>query len=147
MDNYDKQDNGNNNNWAAITSLSIGLAEGGGILLAYLIKTFSHYFYGIEIPPVDHPSDNPYIDAMINELINGLNAAMRAAGPVLEEFFRFFFSSTIAWVFIALSIFGFIFGIIGLRSKKTKAALAGMLISAAVMVFGWWIISQAQRGV
>ncbi|HOX30074.1 MAG TPA: hypothetical protein P5080_01305 [Candidatus Paceibacterota bacterium] len=145
MDYYEEEKEPKNHEWAATSSLSIGLVEIGGILTAYLIKYFGHYLYGINIPLENGWADNVIIDGMINGLIQGMNSMMHAAGPVIEEFFLSFFTETFAWVFISLSIFGFIFSLIGLRSAKARLAMIGMFLSLAVIAYNWWFISQIAK--
>ncbi|MCX6758477.1 MAG: hypothetical protein NTX14_02115 [Candidatus Nealsonbacteria bacterium] len=145
MDYYEEEKEVKNHEWAATTSLSISLVAIIGILLAYLVKYFGHYLYGIGIPLESGWAGNKIIDGMINGLIQGMNSAMSASGPVLEEFFRSFFTEKFAWFFIGLAILSFVFSLIGLRSVKTKSAVLGMIFSTIIIGYNWWLISQLAK--
>jgi hypothetical protein len=145
MDYYDDKPEKKDRSWAATTSVSIGAVMTVGLFLAYLVKYFGHFLYGINIPLENNWAENAVIDAMINGVIQGVNSAIHAAGPVLEDFFRFFFSATIAWFFAVLAAVGFIFGIFGLKSEKIKLAIFGMLLSVAILIYSWWFISEIAR--
>ncbi|GEM_PF-1822761 len=145
MDYYEEEKEVKNHEWAATTSLSISLVVIIGILLAYLVKYFGHYLYGISIPLESGWAGNNIIDGMINGLIQGMNSAMSASGPVLEEFFRSFFTGKFAWFFIGLAILNFVFSLIGLRSVKAKSAVLGMIFSTIIIGYNWWLISQLAK--
>ena len=145
MDYYEEEKEPKNHEWAATSSLSISLVMIGGILIAYLVKNFGRYLYGISIPLENGWADNAVIDGIINGAIQGVNSAMYAAGPVLEEFFLSFFTEKFAWVFIYFSTLGFIFSLIGLRSAKVGLAIAGMIFSLAIITYNWWFISQMAK--
>jgi len=147
IDLYKQPEDSGKNNWAAVTSFSIVFVEIGGIVSAFLFKYFGHFLYGIKIPLAGHPADNVVIDTMINWLIDATNRVISASLPVLDDFFKFFFSTTLARTFIVLSIFAFIFGIIGLKSEKNKLAATAIIFSLIILIFYWWIISQANKGI
>jgi hypothetical protein len=141
MDSY-QENIKSDHNLAATTSVSIGLAELTGIGLAYLSRFFGRYFEGVQLPFEKDWAENAVVDGMINGLIGGINATIRVTVPLCEDFFRFFFTETMAWALIALSLVGFIFAIVGLKSEIKKQALSGMAICITVMVFAWLMISR-----
>lgn len=145
MDYYEEDKQPKNHEWAATVSLTIGLVTVVGIIIAYLVKYFGHYLYGISIPLENGWADNAVVDGIINGLIQAMNSAMGAAGPVLEEFFISFFTAKFAWVFIGFAVFSFVFSLIGLKSSKNRSAISGMAISVIIIVYSWWLISQLAR--
>ena len=146
-DYYEVEPEKSDTTWAAVTCFSIALVEGGGVLLAFLVKYFGHYLEGAKLPDWPNWAANYVVDGIIQGLAMGINRAISATGPVLNEFFRFFFNPAMGWYLIALSAIGFVFGIIGIKSAKVKLAVIGILICLAVIVFYWWLISQARHGV
>lgn len=145
MENYEGTEK--NTSSRAVTSLAISLVQIGGVVLAYLMRFFGEYLAQVKIPESENPIDNPYLDPFISFFLRHINIVIGATVPLIQDFFKFFFSPVLGWSYVILSVLAFILGVIGLSSPKKRTAVLGMVLTLLVLVYYWWLLSQHYRGI